>query len=262
MNWNYIIGIVSSVFLFLPVFFILLFKLNQDKRFAALLIYYISAFIYNLLTEGILHFTAEQTRVWGIANNLTDVPLMMLFLTYLSPSKLFTKRMHLVTLVYVLFEIIIVFIKGFNVSAITITIGPGVILVSGLSLYFFSRYAKMAIAKSKATGKAFISAAVVFAYICFTFLYFVYYVFKTHLDENGKVNDEFQAATYLIYFMITIISASLMCVGILYERKRLHKLKELKITRKELSSIYSETKGATTFRRGPMLDFDKDTWLH
>lgn len=262
MNWNYIIGIVSSVFLFLPVLFILFFKLNQDKRFTALLIYYSFAFFYNLLIEGIIDFTPGQARMWGITNNLTDVPLMMFFLTYLSPSKLFTKRMHLVTLAYILFEIIIVSIKGYNVSAITITIGPGVIIVSGLSLYFFTRYAKMAIAKPKATGKAFISAAVVFAYICFTFLYLVYYVFKTHLDETGKVNEEFQAATYLIYFMITIISASLICVGILYERKRFYKLKELKITRKELSTIYTETKEATTFRRGPMLDFDKDTWQH
>ena len=260
MNWNYIIGIVSSVFLFLPVFFILLFKLSPDKRFVALLIYYSSAFFYNLLTEGLIHFTAGQTRLWGITNNLTDVPLMMLFLTYLSPSRLFTKRMHLATLVYILFEIIIVAVKGYNVSAITITIGPGVVMVSGLSLYFFTRYAKMAIAKPKATGKAFISSAVVFAYVCFTFLYLTYYVFKAHLDENGKVNEQFQADTYLIYFMVTIISASLLCVGILYERKRFHKLKELKITRKELSSIYAETNGATSFTRGPMLDFDKDSW--
>jgi hypothetical protein len=50
-----------------------------------------------------------------------------------------------------------------------------------------------------------------------------------------------------------------MCIGLVIERKRIQKLQELKVTRKELSAIYTDTKRAAPLRTA-MLDFDRDQW--
>ncbi len=259
MTWNSVMGAVSSVALFLPIFFILVLKLGAYRSFPALIIYYFSALVYNLLGEGYIHATADQTRNWGLINNILDIPLMLYFLTYFSGTKAVARRMKMIILAFLVFELVVVAFTGINVSAIKIILGPGVALVLAFSLYFFIRQAKMAIIHRKATGKALMVSAVLFAYGCFTFLYLIYYIFEAHLDAAGKVKEQYQADTFLIYYLATTFSCLMMSAGILIERKRVQKLNELKITRKELSSIYTETKTAAPYRTA-MLDFDKDQW--
>lgn len=259
MTWNSIIGVLSSITMLLPILVILATRLVSYRSFTALLLYYSSALFYNLLTEGYIQANAAQISFWGITNNLVDIPLMLMFLTYFSTSKKFTKKIYITILGFLLFELIVVLFDGYNVQSITITMGPGILMIVGLSLNYFVRYVKTAVTNGKATGKALMISAVLFAYGCFTFLYLMYYIFKAHLDENGNVKEEYKADSFLIYFLITIISSTLICIGIYFESKRIKKLQELKITRKELSSIYSDT---DTNMAGPyrtaMLDFDKD----
>ncbi len=259
MTWNSVMGVVSSLALFLPIFFIVFLRLGRYRSFPALLIYYASALVYNFFTEGYVDATAGFTRFWGVTNNLMDIPLMLYFLTYFSTSRAFTQRMKMLILSFVVFEAIVVIVTGFTVNAITIILGPGLLIVFSICLFFFIRQAKMAIIHRKATGKALIVSAVLFAYGCFSFIYLMYYVFKAHLDEYGKVKAQYRADTFLVYFLVTTLSSILMCTGILIERKRIQKLNELKITRKELSSLYRETKTAAPYRTA-MLDFDKDHW--
>src|SRR5437868_4325793 len=125
MNWSSTLGLISSVALFLPVLFILLFKLGGYKTFPALLIYYISVFIYNLLSLKYINAGEDITRYWGITNNLLDAPLMLTFLSYFSTSAVVTKRMKLLIRVFMAFEVAILCWKGITVAAITIIMGPG-----------------------------------------------------------------------------------------------------------------------------------------
>ena len=67
------------------------------------------------------------------------------------------------------------------------------------------------------------------------------------------------ADTFLVYFLVTTFSSLVMCAGIIVERKRIQKLSELKITRKELSDIYKDTSTSVPLRT-VVLDFDKDQW--
>jgi hypothetical protein len=50
-----------------------------------------------------------------------------------------------------------------------------------------------------------------------------------------------------------------MCAGIIVERKRVKKLSELKVVRKELSEVYKQDKKASPLRPA-LFDFDKDLW--
>jgi hypothetical protein len=70
---------------------------------------------------------------------------------------------------------------------------------------------------------------------------------------------QYVADTYLIYYIITMISTITMCAGICIEKKRIQKLAELKLTRKELSDIYKDTNTTAPIGR-VVLDFDKDQW--
>ncbi|MEO6613033.1 MAG: hypothetical protein ABIT05_07210 [Chitinophagaceae bacterium] len=249
MTWNSVMGLISTFALFLPIFLILALRLGGYKSFPALLIYYISVFVYNLFTEGYIKAPANFIQYWGVGNNLLDAPLMLSFLAYYSTSPAFTRRIKITLLGFLLFEGVVLVIMGWNVKAITIIIGPGLLLVFGLCLSLFIRQTKITILHHKATGKAFIAAALLFAYGCYAIIYLMYYVFKTpHVDD-----------TFLVYFLVVTFSSLLLCAGIIIEKKRVQKLYELKTTRKELSDIYKDTKKAAP-AGAAMLDFDREEW--
>ena len=102
----------------------------------------------------------------------------------------------------------------------------------------------------KGTGKALIAASLLFAYGCYGIIYLMYYIFKT----------PYVADTFLVYFLVVTLSSLLIPAGIIVEEKRIRKLNELKITRRELSDIYGNEKKAAPIKRTAMLDFDRDQW--
>ncbi len=253
-------GRVSSLALAGPVLLILLLGLGRYRSFPYLLAYFTTVFIYNLITEHYIPVSRATEYYWGMANNLADTPLMILFLTYFSTSRTFTRRMQILAAGYLLFEAIVVSVIGLNTEAITIIMGPGLSISIGLCLYFFIRNTKLAIEKRKATGKAVIVTSLLFGYGCYFLIYLLYYVFKAHIDANGQVNLGYMNDTFLVYYISATLSAFLMCVGLLIEYRRVRKLRELRITRRELSVIYTtETKRAVPLRTA-MLDFDRELW--
>lgn len=250
MTWNSVMGIISSVALLSPILAILVLRLGTYKTFPVLVFYYSSVFIYNLMTEGYLPINHDIIQAWGLVNNLLDTPLMLLFLTYFSTSWLLTQRMKLVIGAFVFFEILVVSILGLTTNAITIILGPGLTIILGFCIYFFIRLAKVAIIHRKATGKAVITASLLFSYGCFGLIYLMYYVFKTPYVED----------TFLVYFLVATLSSLMMSIGILIEEKRIRKLNELRITRRELSDIYAGEKKAVRVNQTAMLDFDREQW--
>jgi hypothetical protein len=253
MTLNSVMGLISSVALFLPVVLILALRLGRYRSFPALLIYYILVFIYNLFTENYINVNEDFVRYWGLSNNLLDAPLMLFFLTYFSPSPALTKQMRILIVLLLVFDAIVIALRGFNINSLTIIMAPGLLIVFAFCLYFFVRQSKITIMHRKATGKALIAASLLFAYGCYGILYLLYYVFnKARLISS--VED-----TFLVYFLVTIFSSIIICTGIILERKRVQKLNELKITRKELSMMYKETKPGNPLKTA-MLDFDKEQW--
>ena len=249
MSWNSIMGFISTVTLVLPIACIIALGLWKYRSFPALLVYCFSVFVYNLFTEGYIRADPSVIQNWGLINNVIDAPLMLYFLTYFSMSAAFTKRMHILILGFLVFEAAIITWKGLNIDAITIIMGPGLLSVIGYSLFFFIRQTKIAITHQKAPGKAVIASSLIFAYGCYGILYLMYYVLKTPYVEH----------TFLIYFLVTTISSLILTTGILIENKRVQKLLELKVARKELSALYSETKKTTPLRT-VFLDFDKENY--
>ncbi|MGH2552518.1 MAG: hypothetical protein ACRDEB_02310 [Chitinophagaceae bacterium] len=249
MTWNSIMGFISTLALFLPIFFILVLRLGSYRSFPMLLIYFTTVFVYSLMKENYINADANVVYFWGISNNLLDAPLMLLFLSYFSPSQKFTRRLIILILLFIAYEISVILITGFTLKAITFILGPGVIIVFALSLNLFVRLSKIAIINQKALGKTLIVASQVFAYGCYGILYVLFYIIQTKLVAD----------VFLIYFIVVTFSSAALCTGIIVEKRRIQKLFELKKARKELHTIYKDSKPTRQFRT-PMLDFDRDLW--
>jgi len=249
MTLNSIMGIVSTVSLSLPIVMMIGSRLYGYRIFPALLLFYVIAVGNNFLTEGYIYAGPRFIRYYGITNNLLEAPLILSFLTYFSNSPQLIRRMKILIAAFIIYEAAVITILGFTVNAITITIGPGLLLIFGFCVSFFIRQTKFTIKYSKATGKALMLASLLFAYGCFSILYLMFYVFKTPFRADG----------FLVFFLTTTISSLMMSIGISTERKRVQKLNELKTTRKELSIMYNDTKTAVPLKTA-ILDIDKNQW--
>jgi len=234
MSLSATLGIISAIILFIPAILILVFRLLTNRSFLALFAYYLLAGIYNLISQNVLNPPLWFARPLGIAVNLLDAPLMLLFLTFFSTSQAMTRRIMWGIWIFFAFEAVILLVDGFSVNAIRVILGPDIVIIIGLSFYFFQRNVRLAITNSKSLGKAIITSSVLLSYTIFTVVYVFYYLIK---------NQRYQNHAELLYYVISILSALLMSAGIVIENKRIKKLDELKNTRKELATIYGKTAG-------------------
>jgi hypothetical protein len=229
MTWFEVMGIVSTSVLFLPIITIFALRLAWYKSFPALLFYYAMVASQNFLSLAFIHVNKDFVRDYGVISNFLDAPLMLTFLTYFSKTASFRKKMKLVIPIFVLFELIVIAAKSFNIySAMIIILPPGLLLVFYFSCVFFIHQAKITIMHQKAVGKACIVASLLFAYGGYSFIYVVFYLLKT----------PYKADTFLIYYLVSIVSSLLLTTGIIFERKRVSQLAELQTARKELKVVY------------------------
>jgi len=236
MNWHDAIGILSTLALFAPVFIIVVTKLIRYKQYFSLFIYCVLAFGFNLMTEHFINVPKSAERFYGITNNLTDMPLMLGFLIFQIPSSAQKKRMKILLGVFIVFEIVLIIMYGITVKTITLTMGPGLTIVFGYSLYYFVYTVKRSFVHNKFVGKAIVASALTFAYGCFIIIYLMHYVFNLQDLSN----------LFLIYYFITIIYCAILSVGLYMEGKRKSKLYELLITRRELMRFFADEKKPAT----------------
>jgi hypothetical protein len=235
MNSHSLLGIISSIALFIPVALIIILKLFSNRSFLALAICYFIVGAQNLMRQGVFGVPKWIYQSMSLVDNILDAPLMLLFLTFFSTSALMTKRIKTCIYIFLGFEAIILVVFGFNVRAIRIILGPDVALIVALSFSFFMRYVRLSVSHPKNIGKAVMASAVFISYVIFSLVYIFYYLVK---------NERYQGDAELIYYLVSILSSILLAIGILIENKRFKKLDELRHTRKELATIYGEKKVA------------------
>lgn len=248
-----IMGLVSTLALALPIIILLTSKLAWYRSFPALFFYYLLVLNYTIALMGYIDTSSDYKYYHGVICNFLDTPLILLFLTYFSKTVYFRKKMQVVTLLFIAFEVVTMIMYGFNTKATTIILAPGLLLTLVISLLFFIHQVKIAVVHHKAVGKAIMISSLLFAYVGYCFVYSVYYLIKPVYKEDA----------HLVYFLITIFSCITMAVGIHFERARVRQLAELKTTREELKTIYGEEREAkkmTTPREAVILNFDKEQW--
>lgn len=225
-----VVGLISTIALFLPIILLIVLRLSLYRSFPALLLYYLLVFLFNIFKLGYIKIDATIVSYHGTLSNLLDAPLILLFLTYFSKTASFRKKLLTIIGAFIVFEIIMLFIYGFNTRATTVILAPDLIIVLTLSSIFFIHQVKIAVVHHKAIGKAIMISSILFSYAGYSFIYIVYY-----LIETPYTND-----VHLIFFLINIIACITMSVGIFVEQKRVKQLAELQTARKELKEIYGE----------------------
>jgi hypothetical protein len=221
-------GIIASFVLLLPVFIILYCKLYKHISLLSLLFYYLFTGVYNLAGEGIISLNNELRRTLGIVNNYLDVPLMLIVLLLFCTSKRKQNTIYISLAGFVLFEIFVGILFQFKRESLTYILGPGILLIFSYSLILFAQHVKVSIEKNKGFGKTFMVTSILFAYGCYTIIYYFYYIQKTK-----DVSDVF-----LIYYIVSIVSSLLMAAGLILIYKKSKQIKEIQTTRKELAVFF------------------------
>ncbi|HWC55183.1 MAG TPA: hypothetical protein VG676_16475 [Chitinophagaceae bacterium] len=249
MNWKETMGIISTVALLLPVILIFALRLYRSQCFLALAIYYFLNLCFNLMSENYIVVNADFKKIFGITNNLLEFPLMFIFITYFNYSATLARRIRYSVLIFLFFEIAVTAIFGYNKSAMTIIMAPGLSLLLFFSAWFSLRQIKITITQGKGIGKALMITALLFAYGCYMLIYVFYYIVKS--EEVADI--------FTMYFIAATFSSLILSIGIFIENKRIKKLEELKQIRRELNMVYDKSQPVTTVSLDPSI-IEKEIW--
>ncbi|HVT86698.1 MAG TPA: hypothetical protein VHD35_15950 [Chitinophagaceae bacterium] len=201
------------------------------------------------MSENYIYVHPEFKRIFGITNNLLELPLMFTFIAYFSFSAKFAKRLRYAVIAFILFELAIILIFGFNQNAMIIIMAPDLSLLLFFSVWFSLRQIKITIAQGKAIGRALMISSLLFAYGCYALIYVFYYIVKS--EEVADI--------FTMYFIAVTFSSLILSAGLLIENKRIKKLEELKTIRRELNMVYDKSQPVTTVSLDPSV-IEKEIW--
>ena len=237
MNTNAIFGIISITSFLLPVVVILYNRLYKKRSLTALLIIYTLDALYNMMLLKIIPSTSGFRQNFNILDNYLDIPLLMVALLFFCPNKQNQKKVYLLTTSFAFYELVITCFFGFSSKSVVYILGPGIPIIWIFSLFLFTRQIKFAISHGKNSGRTLMLASILFAYSCYGLIYYFFYIQKTNFTEVQKT--KFTEDTYIIYFISSSVSCLIMSIGLIFANKRLKKLNDLKVTRRELQIFFN-----------------------
>jgi hypothetical protein len=196
----------------LPVIIVLA-KKQFTPGYIALSIYFLSTFIYNLILVAFPGFPKEIRRNIGVANNLLDTPLMLIFLIQFASSIGIKKLLKICIFAFLTFEFGIILMYGFSVKSISIFSGPGLLIILSFSFYFFTLHIRLAITQRMDIAKTMMITGILFAYAVYFMVYLFYYILETPNKTDALI----------IYFLASIVASALIASGLMREKSNLVK---------------------------------------
>src|ERR1700694_147039 len=229
MSWNAVLGIACILCFFLPVAVILHNRFYTHRSLVALLLYFFVAGSYNLLSEKLIPIRGSLLDGYGLLSNYLDVPLMLTGLLFFCPNRQKQKIVHVLIAAFIGYELTVTCFHGFNQDSVMYIMGPGFAIILCYSTYLFSRQVKFSIMHRKNQGRMLMLASILFAYSCYTLIYYFYFIQKTPYTSD----------VLLLYYISSSLASTLMAIGLHLMRKRMKELRSLKTTRKELALFFS-----------------------
>ena len=224
MNSVNLAGIISILLQSLAAFLLILNFKEGRYSFLALAFNLLQIAFIDLITTKVINISELTTFYIGTWNNLLDAPLMLIFMLYFAKQKKTKKLIYLTVGGLVLFDVICYLFLGLTNKFLTLVIGPGLFTVTLFAFYFFVDQLKAAMYHKKEMGKAFMSGGIVFTYLCFLFIYVMFYV----------LNSKHVMDIYMIYHITFIVFALSLIVGLIILMKtRTIKAKPMQRGRKE-----------------------------
>lgn len=203
MNTEQIFGIISIILLTITVILLIANRKEGGYSFLALAFYLAQIIFLNLISTGILRVSPGLASMLGIWNNILDAPLVLIFMLYLARTEKVRKTQLFSAGIFLVYALGLYMALGMNRTMLTLVIGPGLVLVSVFSFYFFVQFIQSATVDKKDIGKAFMSGGLVFTYLCFLLIYVLYYVMR-----SPHVKD-----IYMIYYITFVALACALITG-------------------------------------------------
>jgi hypothetical protein len=228
MSINTTLGILSAIAFLLPPLIIIYFRLF-NLCLIALAIYFFGVFAYNLMSANIIVVDIYTRQKVGIVTNYLDVPLILVYMLIFCVEKWKQKVIFSSLIIFLAYELIIFYHYQVTPASSLYVMGPGIILVMMISMYFFISNIKHTIIQGKGIGKTLMASGVLFAYGCYSLVYIFAYILKTPNKTD----------VFTIYYAASIIFSLLMSAGLVWLKKRLDQIKEVQIARKELSVFFN-----------------------
>jgi hypothetical protein len=245
MNLIYLLNLLTTIALIVPITIILFTRLLTKKTFAFLMCYYLSTFIFNLMVIEFVKMSPQVISISGVINNLLDGPLMLCFMILLGYNSREKKTIKTLVAVLLVYDLAVLSITGFTNTTVRISLGPSLLICLVLSIRYFIYYSRINLRRTGSdNGKTLISGALAVSYSAYMFIYLIYYVFQTSPAIDAQI----------IYCLLTIFSVGCMSVGLYKKILRWRKIEEVQVMRKELASLYEGEKDNPNRKRARSLD--------
>ncbi len=195
---------ISIALCFVPLLLLWFKKLQYEKAYLFTAIYWLANGLYNLpnwlgLSEN-QHLVHQVTLLY----NMLDAPMVLLIFLFSSPQKK-RKAISYTLGFYILFEIIMVAWKGYNLSSSIVIIGAGTFLALTYSVISVLEYLQ----KIEHTP---FENTMVFVYASFFFGYGIFIVI--YLFSYLKIVESSSRDNFLIYYISLLLSTFLSCLGL------------------------------------------------
>jgi|LakMenEpi03Aug12_release.lakeMendotaPanAssembly.Ray.scaffolds.fasta_scaffold00643_49 hypothetical protein len=207
MQVEQIVGVISILLLVLSVAMLILNIKEGKYSFAALAVYLFQIILINLFAVKILQPKGPTAYYAGLLNNLLDAPLMLIFLLYFAKIEKAKQWIKMVLVSFIAYELLIWAVLGMNHKTLILIIGPGLFIVTAFSFYFFVTLMRISNFKRKDVGMGFIAGGLVFAYLCFLFIYVIFYIMRSpHIKDIYTIYH----ISFIIWCLTLIIGMSLI----------------------------------------------------
>jgi hypothetical protein len=230
MTLNLVAGAAATTALFVPAILVVYGRLFKNGSLLALFFYYLLAGLYNAMTLKAIPVSLPFLQNAAVVFNYLDTLLMLVVLLFFCNVH-WKRRMVIGSFIlFAAFEAVIAVLYGLDEKSSTYILGPGTLLILGLSIFFFAQYGKLTVVKGKVRGKTLMLVSLLFSYGCFLVLYYLHYLVQTPAVAD----------VFFIYYMVTFIATVLMSLGLLWVIKRTREINERQTTRKELALFFSK----------------------
>jgi hypothetical protein len=211
-----------------PVTVIIVNRFYTHRSLAALVVYFLMTGVYILMSENIISVPASFLSKYALVDNYLDTPLMLTTLLFFCANRQKQRKVWMFTFSFLLYELVLTLVYGFTSKAMINIIGPGIAIILIYTFYLFVNQVKFSIMHHKNHGRMVMLAAILFSYTCYGIIYYFFYIQKT----------PFKSDALTIYYISSIISSTIMGVGLQLMRKRIKELQALRVTRKELALFF------------------------
>jgi hypothetical protein len=190
------ITIISILLCFIPIIVLVLKQMWRERLYLLIALYWLLNGLINIATLFNFKIDRRVDDFITLTANYLDVP-MVLLIFYLASRGLYRKVIKYTLLSFIVFELIVTFIKGFNYDAITIILGVSLVVIISFSIAGIVAYLTRIQHSPQEEIMVFVYSSFLFFYGTFIIVYVFSYIIVNQNDSDN----------FLIYYLELLLAS-------------------------------------------------------